>query len=338
MPAFCDALHAGQCDRSATICHGQSGVLTVASKALRSLLLWFDNSAAAAEDAPATDHRIDWLRLIPFIAIHLGCLAVFWVGVSVPAVALAIALYGLRMFAITAFYHRYFSHRAFRTSRIAQFVFAIAGNSAAQRGPLWWSAHHRHHHKTSDTAEDLHSPVKHGFLRSHVLWFISRGAFATRIREVPDLARYPELRFLDRFDSLVPLGLLAALYVGGELTENIWPASGTGGAQWVVWGFCISTVFVYHATFCVNSLSHLIGYRRYETRDDSRNNWFIALITLGEGWHNNHHRFPGSARQGLHWYELDITWLGLRLLESFGIIWALKTAPLPSQSQQRKRR
>jgi stearoyl-CoA desaturase (Delta-9 desaturase) len=294
----------------------------------RSVRLWFDNSAAP--DAPVDDRRIDWLRLLPFISLHLGCLGVFWVGASWCAVAVACALYVTRMFGITAFYHRYFSHRAFRTSRFAQFLFAVVGNSAAQRGPLWWSAHHRHHHRSSDQPGDLHSPVRHGFLRSHVLWFISRGAFATRSAAVQDLARYPELRFLDRFDSLVPLMLLALLWSGGTLLEAWAPGLETNGAQLVVWGFCISTVLVYHATFTVNSLAHLVGSRRFDTNDDSRNNWFIALITLGEGWHNNHHRFPGAARQGITWWEVDITWLGLCALAACGIIWDLKQAPVPA--------
>jgi len=296
--------------------------------ALRSILLWFDNAHIVA--APLHDRRVDWLRLLPFIAIHLGCLGVFWVGVSPVAFGVAVGLYVVRMFGITAFYHRYFSHRAFRTSRAAQFLFALLGNSAAQRGPLWWSAHHRHHHRTSDQPADLHSPVQHGFLRSHLLWFISRGAFATRLEEVNDFARFPELRFLDRFDVLVPLALLVTLWATGSILEATLPGLGTGGWQLVVWGFCISTVFVYHATFSVNSLAHILGSRRFDTPDDSRNNWFIALITLGEGWHNNHHHFPGAARQGLRWWELDLTWLGLRLLASCGIIWGLKPVPVQS--------
>jgi stearoyl-CoA desaturase (delta-9 desaturase) len=300
----------------------------MSARAVRSILSWIDNSAIAA--APSGDRSIDWLRLVPFMAIHLGCLGVFWVGTSWTALLVCAGLYLVRMFGITAFYHRYFSHRAFRTTRGAQFVFALIGNSAAQRGPLWWGAHHRHHHRTSDRPEDLHSPVQHGFLRSHLLWFISRGAFTTRAREIEDFARYPELRFLDRFDALVPLTLLVGLWVLGTLLEFAVPALGTGGWQLVVWGFCISTTLVYHATFTVNSLAHLFGSRRFDTQDHSRNNWLIALITLGEGWHNNHHRFPGSARQGLRWWEIDITWFGLMLLAGLGIIWDLKTAPVTS--------
>lgn len=300
----------------------------MSSKALRTLLLWFDNSADDVVASGSDANQIDWLRLVPFLAIHLGCLGVLWVGASATSVLLAVALYVIRMFAITAFYHRYFSHRAFRTSRLAQFCFAVLGNSAAQRGPLWWSAHHRHHHRTSDRVEDLHSPVQHGFVRSHLLWFLSRGAFTTRIHDVSDFAKYEELRFLDRFDSLVPLFLLVLLFVAGASVGSLFPALQTSGLQWVVWGFCISTVLVYHGTFCVNSLAHMWGSRRYQTGDDSRNNWFIALITLGEGWHNNHHRYPGSARQGLAWYEIDITWLGLRFLEALGVIWDLKGIPV----------
>ena len=291
---------------------------------------WFDNGhvAASAEAEVHNDWRdIDWLRVLPFLAIHAGCLAVVWVGVSATAVLVAIALYALRMFAITGFYHRYFSHRAFRASRGVQFGLAVLGASAVQRGPLWWASHHRHHHTHSDDAVDAHSAKQHGFLWSHVGWFLARGNFATRTERIRDLASFPELRFLDRFDGVVPLLLAAALYGLGEGLAVYVPSLGTNGAQLLVWGFCISTVALCHATFTINSLAHRFGTRRYATRDDSRNNGLLALLTFGEGWHNNHHHFPGTARQGFYWWEVDLTWYGLQLMAALGLIRDLKTVP-----------
>ena len=288
-----------------------------------SVARWFD--AYADDGAPA--RRFDWARLLPFIGLHLGCLGVLWVGVSTTAVLVAAVLYALRMFAITGFYHRYFSHNAFRTSRAAQLVFAVLGAAAVQRGPLWWASHHRHHHANSDRAADAHSPLQHGFLWSHMGWFLARENFATRTALVADLARYPELRFLDRYDALVPLLLALSLYAAGEWCAVYVPALATSGAQLVVWGFCISTVVLYQATFTINSLAHRFGWRRYATRDGSRNNLWLALLTFGEGWHNNHHHFPGAARQGFYWWEIDLTYCGLRLLEALGIIRDLRVVP-----------
>jgi stearoyl-CoA desaturase (delta-9 desaturase) len=293
------------------------------------LARWFDNDAGAGDysGAAASARRIDWPRVVPFLALHLACAAVFIVGTSRVAIAVAAALYVLRMFAITGFYHRYFSHRAFHTSRAAQFVFALLGAAGVQRGPLWWASHHRHHHAHSDAPDDVHSARQHGFFWSHMGWFMTRGNFAVRSQLVTDLARYPELRFLDRYDLIVPLALAAALYAGGEVLAHAAPGLGTSGAQLVIWGFCISTVVLYHATFTTNSLAHRFGGRRYATSDDSRNNPWLAVLTLGEGWHNNHHHYPGAARQGFHWWEIDLTYYGLRLLAALGIIWDLKEVP-----------
>ena len=273
--------------------------------AVKSVLAWFDSSTAVQGTG------IDWARVAPYLALHLGCLAVFWVGVSTAAIAVAAALYAVRMFAITAFYHRYFSHGAFRTSRAAQLAFAVLGAAAAQRGPLWWASHHRHHHAHADTEADAHSARRHGFLWSHVGWFLARENFAPRRGLVRKLERYPELRLLDRYDAVVPLALGVALYAAG-------------GAQLLVWGLCISTVAVHHATFTINSLAHRFGSRRYATRDDSRNNFWLALLTFGEGWHNNHHHCPGAARQGERWWEIDLTWYGLKVLAALGVIWDLR--------------
>ena len=304
----------------------------------RSLRRWFDSYTDSATEQDSHAHRIDWLRTIPFIALHLAALLVFVVGWSPVALIIAVALYALRMFAITGFYHRYFSHKAFRTSRIIQFIFAAIGASAAQRGPLWWAAHHRMHHVNSDTPNDEHSPRRHGFIWSHMGWFLSRRNFATRLNKVPDFARFPELRFLDRYDILMPALLAASLYGLGELLSLHWPQLGTSGVQLLVWGFVISTLVLYHVTFTINSLAHRIGHRRYETRDDSRNNLLLALLTFGEGWHNNHHFYPGSARQGFAWWEIDITYYLLRAMQAVGLIHDLRPVPLRVLAQRSETR
>jgi len=282
-------------------------------KALRPVLLWFDSWAVDWEAMTDTT-VVDWFRVIPFIAMHLACLAVFWVGWSWTAVGVAFGLYAVRMFAITGFYHRYFSHRSFKTSRVAQTVFALVGASSVQRGPLWWAAHHRHHHRHSDTEADPHSPRHHGFWWAHMGWITAPGNFPTAFERVPDLMKYPELRFLDRFDVLVPLALALGLFL-------------LGGAQLLVWGFFVSTVVLFHCTCFINSLAHQMGSQRYETGDDSRNSLLLALLTFGEGWHNNHHKYPGSARQGFFWWEIDLTYYGLRALERLGVIRDLRQPP-----------
>jgi stearoyl-CoA desaturase (delta-9 desaturase) len=252
---------------------------------------------------------------------------VIWVGISGFAVRVAIALYALRMFAITGFYHRYFSHRAFRTSRPVQLVFALIGATSVQRGPLWWAAHHRNHHRFADSDRDPHSPLQLGFFRSHLGWFLTPRGFRTDWKVIRDLSSFPELRWLDRFDILMPILLAVALYFLGSYLHVAHPELGTSGFQLVGWGFCISTVALFHATFMINSLAHRWGSRRFSTRDESRNNWVLALITFGEGWHNNHHRFPGAARQGLRWWECDLTFYLLSLLSLLGLISDLKPYP-----------
>jgi stearoyl-CoA desaturase (Delta-9 desaturase) len=259
--------------------------------------------------------------------MHLGCLGVIWVGWSPIAAAAAIAAYVVRMFAITGFYHRYFSHRTFQTSRFMQFVFALIGATAVQRGALWWAANHRHHHRHSDQETDVHSPRQHGFLWSHVLWLTTRKHFPTRLEYVKDLARYPELRFLDRHDNLVPILLGLASFGVGALLEAFYPGLGTSGAQMAIWVFFISTVALFHGTCTINSLSHCFGSKRFDTADDSRNNFWLALLTLGEGWHNNHHHFPGSVRQGFYWWEIDLTFYGLKMMSWTGLIWKLHPVP-----------
>jgi len=295
---------------------------------------WFDSWAGHAEQT-GPDRSIDWLRIAPFLLLHASVLLVPLVGWSPVALAVAALAYGLRMFAVTAFYHRYFSHRSFRTSRALQLVFALLGATAVQRGPLWWAAHHRRHHRHSDEPRDAHSPRVDGFWWSHVGWLLARENYRTRLEEVRDLARYPELRFLDRFDALVPLATLAGFYGLGALLERFAPGLGTSGPQLAVWGFGVSTVVLYHGTFAINSVAHRFGSRPYATPDESRNNALLALLTLGEGWHNNHHRYPGAVRQGFHWWQLDPTWYALRALEALGLVWGLRPVPAHVRGERR---
>ncbi|MCK7593852.1 acyl-CoA desaturase [Pseudomarimonas salicorniae] len=300
-------------------------------KPIVALRRWFDTSTGETE-GPLSD-EVDWLRVIPFVAMHLACLAVFWVGVSWIAVAVAAALYALRMFAITGFYHRYFSHKAFKTSRVMQGLFAVIGATSVQRGPLWWASHHRNHHRHSDSEADFHSPVTRSMLWSHMGWFLTPRGFATDHSVIRDLARFPELRWIDRFDTLIPIALAAGLFGLGSWLGSAYPQLGTSGPQMLVWGFFVSTVALFHATVTINSLAHRFGSRRFETRDNSRNNLWLALLTFGEGWHNNHHHFPGSARQGFRWWEVDLTYYGLRLMSLVGLVWDLK--PVPAQLKRR---
>ncbi|MBM4192197.1 MAG: acyl-CoA desaturase [Gammaproteobacteria bacterium] len=293
---------------------------------------WFDTGPLnpSREDAalPEIPDRVEWARIVPFIAVHATCIGVIWVGWSPIAVLVAVTAYFVRMFAITGFYHRYFSHRSFKTSRVGQFIFGLLGASAVQRGPLWWAAHHRHHHAHSDKPEDAHSPVQYGFIRSHMGWFLTARGFRPDLYRVRDLMQFPELRWLDRFDTLIPVALAVFMFALGALLERLAPGLGTSGGQMLVWGFFISTVACYHGTYTINSLSHVFGCQRYRTGDASRNNWLLALITLGEGWHNNHHHFPSSARQGFYWWEIDITYYILKFMSWLGIIWDLKPVPI----------
>ena len=278
-------------------------------------------------DAAGAAQRIDWIRCIPFLLLHLACFGIFWVGWSPVAVFSALAMYLFHMFAITGFYHRYFSHRAFKTSRFFQFLMAFAGATSAQRGPLWWAGHHRLHHKHSDTPADSHSPRQLGFWRSHVGWFMTKAALATPQRYIRDWMLYPELRFLNRYDWIAPVILAAALFALGEFLRLAAPGLGTSGWQMFIWGFVISTIVVYHVTYTINSLAHQVGSQRFDTNDDSRNNFALAILTLGEGWHNNHHYYPASARQGFRWWEVDLTYYGLRALGCLGLIWDLRPVP-----------
>jgi len=270
---------------------------------------------------------VDWVRCIPFIVLHAGCLGVFFVGWSWTAVVVAVGLYFVRMFAVTGIYHRYFSHKTYSTSRFGQLLLALWGGTTVQRGPLWWAYHHRHHHQHSDEGEDTHSPHVHGFWWSHIGWITSRRNFPTDYGKVRDLEKFPELVFLNRFDVLVPVAFALTIMGAGWALEAWAPQLGTNASQLLVWGFFISTTALFHGTSCINSMAHLMGARRFNTGDDSRNSFLLSLITLGEGWHNNHHRYQSATRNGFYWWEFDPTYYGLKLLSWTGLIWGLKAVP-----------
>jgi stearoyl-CoA desaturase (Delta-9 desaturase) len=269
--------------------------------------------------ASDTDHEHDdiiYPSAIPFLLVHVACIAAFWTGVTTEAVAICIALYWLRIFAIGAGYHRYFSHRAYATGRVFQFMLAFLAQSTTQKSVLWWAAKHRHHHLYSDTREDVHSPRQKGFLYSHAGWIFARKHGETDLVKVADLERYPELRWLHRFEQGPSIVVATLCFV-------------VGGWSGLVVGFLWSTVLVYHATFCINSLAHVLGRKRYVTGDDSRNNGLLAFFTMGEGWHNNHHAYQSSVRQGFRWWEFDPTFYILKTLSWLGIVWDMKTPPEP---------
>lgn len=276
---------------------------------------------------PLEPGKLDYSVCIQFLFMHLACLLVIWTGVSAVAVAVCLALYVVRMFAITAGFHRLFAHRTYGTGRIFRFLMAFTGTAAYQKGPLWWSAHHRRHHLLADTEEDLHSPLTRTLWRSHVGWFLSRDSQVTEWKLITNLSKYPDLRFLDRYYSLPPAMLAGSAFLLGTVLQRYAPGLGTSGWQMLICGFFISTVLLYHGTFTVNSLAHIFGKRRFATEDNSRNNLFVALITLGEGWHNNHHFYPSSERQGFYWWELDVSHYTLRALSWLGIVWDLRTPP-----------
>jgi len=290
------------------------------------VLRWFDSWYGIEKATRAEPLKIDWVRVTPFLMLHLVCLAPIWVGWSSFAVGFALFMFLARMFAVTAFYHRYFSHRSFKTSRFMQFVFGVLGNTTIQRGPIWWASHHRWHHRVSDQPGDPHSPVQYGLLWSHMGWFMSRAHFMPRLDLVKDLVKFPELRFLDRFDSLVPLLSGIGVYGLGEVLAREAPGLGTNGLQLLVWGI-ISSVVLLHSAVTINSIAHVFGRRRYPTTDQSRNSFLLSLLTFGEGWHNNHHFYQASVRQGHHWWQIDFSWYILVVMSWFGLVWDLKPVP-----------
>lgn len=271
-------------------------------------------------------NKVEWFRCLPFIVIHLLAVSAFFYPVTLYCVLLAVVSYSLRMFTITAFYHRYFSHRSFKTGRVVQFIGAFIACSSGQRGPLWWAAHHRRHHRHSDTDQDIHSPHAKGVFWSHTLWFMTDYAVPTLLKEIPDWLKFPELRFINRFDWIPVLVLGYGCYLLGSW-DWFHSATGLNSLTTFIWGFLVPTVCLYHATFAVNSISHLFGKKRFDTGDESRNNGLVALLTFGEGWHNNHHFFPGSARQGFFRGEIDITYYLLKVMSCLGLVHDLRPVP-----------
>lgn len=263
----------------------------------------------------------------PIFVMHVLALGAFFTGFSWTALVVLLLTYVVRVFALTAGFHRYFSHRSFKTSRAFQFVLAWVGTSSAQLGPMWWAANHRHHHQHSDQPEDIHSPVVKDAFWAHIGWVLCRAYGEIQHDRVKDLSKYPELRFIDRFHVLPVASLIALLFILGTVLNLYFPSLGTSGLQLVMWGFFVSTVLVYHVTFLVNSATHMIGKKRFVTNDESRNSWWVALLTFGEGWHNNHHRWPLSARQGMYWWEFDLSYCVLRGLAGLGLVWDLKVYP-----------
>jgi stearoyl-CoA desaturase (delta-9 desaturase) len=257
---------------------------------------------------------VTW-KSVPFIGVHVAAVVgVCMLGWSWPGFALAMVLYYVRMFGITAGYHRYFAHRSYKMGRVMQFLMALLGTTSVQKGVLWWAAHHRTHHKYSDEPEDLHSVRQRGFWWSHVGWILSTEHEETDWKRIQDFARYPELVWLNRWHLVVAVALATLLFA-------------LGGAFALVWGFFVSTTLLWHGTFTINSLAHVFGRRRYPTTDDSRNNWFLALITMGEGWHNNHHHYQRSTSQGFFWWEIDTAMYVLRAMSWLRLVTDLSTPP-----------
>jgi stearoyl-CoA desaturase (delta-9 desaturase) len=270
---------------------------------------------AAAPPIKREPEQIDWLPMMPFWGVQIAaviCVVVY--GWSWSGLLLALGLYAVRMFGLTAGYHRYFAHRSYKTSRVFQFLLALLGTFATQKGPLWWAGHHRTHHKYSDEPGDPHSVKQRGFWWAHLGWILVRRYVETDYARIKDFASVPELRWLNKWHLLPPVVMAVTLYL-------------IGGHWALTWGFLVSTTLLWHGTFCVNSLAHLFGRRAYETGDNSRNSFLIATFTLGEGWHNNHHYYQASERQGFYWYQLDITHAVLKTLSWVGVVWDLNEPP-----------
>ena len=276
---------------------------------------------------PANAGELDYLAISQFVALHAGCLLVFWVGVSWVAIVSCVAFYCLRIFAVSAGYHRYFSHRSYKTNRIFQFILAFIGCTSNQKGPLWWAAHHRYHHSHADRETDIHSPSQHGFWWAHCLWIFSMRYRKADQRLVSTFTDYRELRLLDRFYLVPPITAAVLFFVLGVILSRSRPELHTSGLQLLTWGFFVSTVLVHHAIYSTNSIGHFLGSRRFDSTDSSRNNLIVALLTFGDGWHNNHHYYQRSARHGFYWWEIDLTHYMLKGLSYLGIVWDLHAPP-----------
>ncbi|NQZ84899.1 MAG: acyl-CoA desaturase [Nanoarchaeales archaeon] len=245
---------------------------------------------------------------------HIVPLAAFFLPISLIDWIVCISLYFIRIFFIGAGYHRYFAHKTYKTSRLVQFILAFCSQTAMQGGVVWWASHHRKHHINSDTIKDVHSPKQKGLFFAHIGWLMEGKCSKTDKAVVKDLTKYPELMFLDKLHMLPGIILATGLYL-------------YGGLSMLIVGFFLSTLLVLHGTWTINSLMHTWGVQRYKTTDTSRNNLILAIITMGEGWHNNHHHYQNSTRQGFFWYEFDPTFYILKTLSYTKIIWKLNPVP-----------
>ena len=271
--------------------------------------------------------RLSLIVSLPFLSVHIGAIYALTVSPSLFALFIVGLMYFIRMFGITAGFHRLFSHRSFKTNRLFQFFLAYSATCSAQMGPIWWASHHRHHHKYTEQIEDSHTPTLKGFFWAHVGWIMSPANSPTKEKYVEDLMKYPELIWLDKYHYFAPFSLAVFLYVLGEYMAVNYSQYNTNGMELLLWGFFVSTVFLYHATFMVNSVCHVFGHRTYDTKDESVNNLLVAILTLGEGWHNNHHAFPNSEKQGHKWYQIDICHYILWCLSKIGIVWNIREVP-----------
>jgi stearoyl-CoA desaturase (delta-9 desaturase) len=264
------------------------------------------------------------------VLVHLGALLVFWVGVSWAAfIAFAVGT-TVHMFCLTAVLHRYFSHRAFKTSRWFQFLMGVVATTAGQHDPIYWAVIHRRHHRYAGTEHDPHSREAYGMFWAHVGWLLGERhpeATAFELQSVHDLAQYPELRFLNRYYRVVHGAYGAMAFALGATLAHFFPGLNTSGLQFTVWMWILGPLVVYHNTCLINSIGHNFGSQRFPTTDGSRNNWLLAIVLLGEGWHNNHHHYPQSERQGFYWWEIDLTHYLLVSLSWLGLIWDLKPVP-----------
>jgi stearoyl-CoA desaturase (delta-9 desaturase) len=263
--------------------------------------------------------------IVVFWAVQVSALLAFRVPFTWMMLGLWAASHFLRAIGLTLSFHRYFAHRAFQMNRGARFVWAFIGTAAMQKGPLWWAGHHVNHHKYADRDGDPHSPAISGVYYAHIGWFLN-DARHDRIEAsnpvIRDFGKLPEIAWLDRYYAVPPLALAAAMY---------W----IGGLQWLVWGFCVPTMTLAHATFAINTVNHMFGSRRFETLDDSRNNVLTAVFAAGEGWHNNHHRYQRAARNGFYWWEFDPTWYAIRAMAAIGLAWDVRPVPVRIYAEAR---
>jgi stearoyl-CoA desaturase (delta-9 desaturase) len=252
-----------------------------------------------------------------FWIVQASAVLIFFVPFAWPLVALWAVSHFLRAIGLTLSFHRYFAHRAFKMNRAARFLWTLVGTAAMQKGPLWWAGHHVNHHRFADRDGDPHSPMVSGFYYAHIGWFLNDAKHDRLEASNPvirDFSKAREIAWLDTYYAVPPLLLAIAMYL-------------IGGMPWLLWGFCLPTVTLSHSTFAINTINHMFGSRRFETIDDSRNNPLTALFAVGEGWHNNHHRYQRAARNGFYWWEFDPTWYVIRLMAAVGLVWDIQTVP-----------